>query len=374
MKILYLAFNPDRASSLVLEREITSFQRAASKSGGEPIEVIFLPQVYFEALPTEISTHGAEIIHISAHGEGSYLVAGTSVADAPDAHVTAEMLLSFFDVEKPPKLVYINACNSHDMAKIISKKVSAIGNTQEITNFAAVSTATLFYQKLIEGRSVGIAFEASRKFLGGLDEGEIILEQRPGFDAKKFYFHRPTRLVARFENTGSTKTKIVGEKQTQIQVVERRTYNIELGLVGCPSGTTQVVFFSDDETFINDPDNLEQDMSEIARTSPVNGELWLQVSWTAYGDYRIFACGVAPNGSHFSVGDSVSNALERFYMMALALEDRSEIPAEERNAIACLRRNDGSLLGADRGSASKKPIKRRARTKSQPRSKIRKKK
>jgi hypothetical protein len=56
----------------------------------------------------------------------------------------------------------------------------------------------------------------------------------------------------------------------------------------------QIIFFTDDESFVNDEDTLEDDLSLIVRTTPVNGIIWSpgDFYWHAKGDHRLFAVGV----------------------------------------------------------------------------------
>lgn len=325
MKVLYIASNPEEHSSLNLEREITEFQRSAVANSGEAPQFIFLPSLPFEELPIQISRHKPDVLHISAHGEEE----GLSLAHEGRDKVllTSEMLCAFLDVDPAPRLVYLNSCNSEALANEITKRVQiAIGTTAPITNRAARKAAVAFYVRVLEGKSVARSFEVGRMIMKGLDKNRVTskLFTQAGVAADKVTLHAPTRIVARFYED---RTKPKG-----------RDYSVELGISGCPRNTIQVVFFTDDETFIVDEDDLEHDLCAVIRTTPIDGQIWMNQSWETYGDLRVFACGVTAGGEHFSTSGALCTALEEHYVSTRGVGSIGDLPAYLQGAIATLRR------------------------------------
>ena len=187
MKVLYIASSPQDQGPLLLEREITALQRHAASSVGEPVEFRFLPQLPVEALHQEVCNFQPTIVHISAHGERDSLafsseenVPGTDQKE--EIPVSAAQLSVMFCCSPPPKLVYLNACNSTRIAEAIGKKLCclAIGTTEEITNRAAMASAVQFYRRLLAGATAREAFEASHALLTapqGKNREQIALER-----------------------------------------------------------------------------------------------------------------------------------------------------------------------------------------------------
>lgn len=324
MKVLYVASNPIDASNLNLEREITAFRRNAVANSGEAVDFIFLPNLPFEDLPAELSKNKPDILHISAHGMNE----GLSLAheDRERVLLTAEMLCAFLDIDPAPKLVYLNSCDSKALAKQLTQRVPmAIGFDAPITNRAARQAALTFYIRLLEGQSIKRAYEASRMIMKGLDQNSVSsqLFSQDGVDPARWVLHVPTRIVARF---WEDKTRPSG-----------KNYLVEIGLSGCPRNTSQVVFFTDDDEYINSDDALEDDLCSVVRTTPERGDIWIEYEWKTYGNLRLFACGVTAGGDHFSASNDLCSALESYYVETRGVSKIGDLPAFLQNAITSLR-------------------------------------
>jgi hypothetical protein len=199
MKVLYIASNPSKATSLGLEREITDLQRNVVATSGEPPRFVFLPGLPFEDLPARISKERPDILHVSAHGEKSHLTLSHGGQDA--VSLTGEPLSAFLDVEPMPKFVYLNACDSKSIAKTIIDRVPmAIGTTASITNRAARAAAVNFYSRLLDGKSVASAFKVGQMIMKGIDNGAVTSElfRQTGVNPARVFLHVPCQLLARF--------------------------------------------------------------------------------------------------------------------------------------------------------------------------------
>jgi len=275
MRVLYVASNPPGEVDLNLPREITELQRPFTTALGEASFFEFLPALKVEDLPNQLRFRSPDILHIAAHGDSASLYlsdeAGNPVA------LTAEMLLSFLPPERSPRIVYLNACDSYEIARALvdSGRVPiAIGSTAPISNRTARAGAVAFYERLLAGHAVGVAFEACEamvKALSGKKAGAKILNN-PGVDVGTETMHMVPTLVAEFESK-----KPVLRKDGH--------HEFHLGLLGCPPCTGQVVFFSDDETFVTGEGSLEDDLCTVIRTQPVNGRIWMDDDyWLAEAD------------------------------------------------------------------------------------------
>src|SRR5690242_1267641 len=240
MKAMYVACNPKGAADLTVEREITELQRQFLRATGEPVDFIGFPGLPIEELPLEIGKHQPDILHISAHGDREELALANT--DGRPVKITGPMLASFVDIDRPPSLVYLNACNSEAIARaVVQVAPMAIGTTAPISNRTARASALLFYDRLLNGSTVQKAFEAARSTLEALQDvkASSMLHCRKGIDANKERLHQIPRIIAHFTDD-RYKPDSDGD------------FDIELGVAGCPANTSQVVFFTDDESFIDD--------------------------------------------------------------------------------------------------------------------------
>jgi hypothetical protein len=120
----------------------------------------------------------------------------------------------------------------------------------------------------------------------------------PGCDPQLQTLHVSTRVAARFwkDSPGGANCRV------------------ELGAIGCPRNTTQVIFFTDDESFIEDEDELDDNLCSVVRSTVVRGEAWVGDWWDTYGDFRIFVCGITAGGDHYSASGMLCVALETYYI------------------------------------------------------------
>ena len=341
MKVLYIASNPSDASTLRLEQEITELQFNAMATSGDRTEFIFLPSLPFEDLQHQVAKYRPDIVHITAHGDTEAL----SLAHAGERRValTGEMLANFLGGEATPKLAFLSACNSEALAECIAEVVPmAVGTTAPITNRAARKAALAFYRRLLDGSSVSTAFETARLIVEGIDDKSVStkLHHGPNVDPTAEYLHTPTRLIARFD-------------KDRLAPNDRDAFTVRIGIMGAPRETTQVVFFTDDESFLSEKGDLETDLCSVVRTTPVAGEIWLPDSWTSHGDFRFFACGTGPGGTHFSATADLCEAIETFYKLLHRVPHAFLLDQKLQECIARLRSFDGSELGRSRPAPPK---------------------
>jgi len=338
VKVMYVACNPSGESELMLEREITELQRRAINAAGEPVEFLFFPELSVEELPLEISKNRPDILHVSAHGDKGILALANS--EGAEVVLTGEILLHFIDKEYSPLLVYLNACNSDKIAQELTVKVSmAIGTTAPITNRAAIASARLFYERLLSGGTVDEAFKSGKYMIEALQSSEAtsMLFTNGNVDPSKTRPYQRPRIVARSKNNLFKPDK-------------SDRFKLEWGVIGCHKNTIQLVFFTVDETFIDekrkdkqtDEAFLASQLCRVIRRTPVRGVLWSnEPEWT-YGDHKIFASWVTAGGEIFSIESTLCEALELYYRYY-----NKDIPDQAKQAILQLQKNDGADLDHD---------------------------
>ncbi|PWW04247.1 hypothetical protein DFR52_101941 [Hoeflea marina] len=335
MKILYVASNPQANATLLAENEITELQSAAIYGRGRRMDFLFLPALPYEELETHIWNYRPDIVHISAHGDKEQLTITSSSRQNIGLPASA---LNTLLAPAPPKLVYLNACDSADIAKGICDTVRyAIGTTAPITNFAARKGAIAFYRAIGQGRTLRSAFESSRSTVevlssAGGSKVETILFPENGIEDDAV-LHEPTRIVAHFESH-------------DFKLNKHGVAKLEIGVAGCPDQVRQVVFCTDDETFIEDDSELETSLCSVNLGYAWKGEFWLDEVWQTFGDMRIFALLISANGEHVSVSSTVCDALEEFYQVYFG--SKAALSPELIEVIATLRSEDGARLSANR--------------------------
>jgi hypothetical protein len=182
MKVLFYGSNPDDQKTLRLEHDITELQRISLQSTGRQINFIFLPALGFEDLEEQLAIHRPDVVHISAHADNGAL--RLTAAGKYEVDLTAEALRALLS-SNPPQLVYINACNSLELAEKLTGTVPfAIGSTAAITNIAARKSAVSFYRSLVRGATIEEAHRSSRAVVETLSKGQVStkLVPRPLFD------------------------------------------------------------------------------------------------------------------------------------------------------------------------------------------------
>ncbi|MBB5986598.1 CHAT domain-containing protein [Sphingobium lignivorans] len=337
MRILYVASQTDESETLALEREITDVQRQLSQTSLRAADIEFLPDITIEALPIELSRTKPDLLHISVHGEREGLwFAKEAFRGQPKQFVrlAAERLYAFLDPDKPPKLVFLNACNSHQVAEVLAERgIAAIGTSAPITNHAAAAASRLLYERLLGGRSIAEAFEAVNALAQTIDDDRVKLHlfMPAGLDAGTLALHRVVKLAARLSSEAVVKPG--------------KPVAIQLGVIGCPAETSQVVFFTDDLTFIsqNNKSTLEEDLCEVIRDNPRRGEIWTEVDWRADGDFRGAACGITAAGRTFAVSGMLIDALESYARMSSPSPEYLDLLAQ---AVDLLRTYDGAGLAS----------------------------
>jgi hypothetical protein len=297
MRILYIGSEAAKESSLLLEREITELQQRFAEVTAQPLSFVSLGTASVEDLPREILRFAPDILHIASHGDDEQLrFAG------PDASkvykVTAQSLSAFLNFERPPRLVYLNACDSGPIGEQLARVVPAvIGSTAPISNVAARRGAVSFYERILAGFPVKRAFLAARETVAAIgspspDKPSMSLFNRPDCDVSRLVLHPVPRLVARL-NEGT----------------ERNV--VRLGIAGSPAGTSCVVFFTDSEV------GTSGDCT-IVRRAPRDGYVWderdRQIG--SLRKARICAAGMALERRTFSISADLPEALGNYYRLS----------------------------------------------------------
>jgi hypothetical protein len=307
MKVLYIAANPRETQvkssgseiaisvgSLNLEREITELQRRFMELSPDPVSLIILPDLKVEDLPGALGRIEPDILHLSAHGEKSHL--SLAREDHKSVKVTARMLCDFFSPNRPPRLVYVNACNSAEIARALVGPVEvAIGSTAPITNRAARAAAVVFYERILRGLTIEQAFAAGKSLVEALDDVKIELFSRNDVNPATEILRPVAQLAAEFE--GGTTTK-------------DGSYQFRIGITNCPSTTKSIIVLNEDEALSVDADTL---YCISLRGPPKNHQIWSRTLLSVNKDCQLLAVGITSDASRFTIQSSLCQAIEGYY-------------------------------------------------------------
>ena len=122
-------------------------------------------------------------------------------------------------------------------------------------------------------------------------------------------------------------------------------YNFEIGLSGAGLSTWQVVFCTDDDSFIQSKIKLAEDLCVVERTNPIKGEVWSREVFRGIeGDFRLYALAITPSGDCYSVAGTLCEALTNFYEAHLNENTGTKFPKDLTDAMNVLYDNNGARL------------------------------
>ena len=329
MRLLFFASNPSSEVNLTLEHEVSALQRSLLEFCDDTVTLRFLPDLPIEDLDDVLGKWLPDVLHIAAHTKeldnGDAAQAGTELklahADRSAATLKPEQLHSWLSEARPPKLLVINACNSHGFAKELvqlGRVTFAIGSTAPISNETAVRATVTLYRRLARGESLAAAFRAARAAVEVKDDLTVSLElyrsTRRDLDPEKFFLVRKRRIGAQFvrEDRGAAVAEFPA------LAVYDNEFKFRLYVAATHPHTSQVIFFTDDPSFIGKAHMMENDMSLLVRGTPdAYGTFWAHERdsyiWSTDGEHRLFAVGVTPSRESFSVSGSLLAAISLHY-------------------------------------------------------------
>jgi hypothetical protein len=323
----------------MIEHEINELTVRISATPGERIQSIFLPNCRIEDLPHEIAKHRPDVLHIAAHGDERYLYLAD--ASGEPISITAEMLANFLPAESPPQLIYLNACETAETANYLKKYVPmVIGAPTPISNLSARAAAGVFYARVSEGNTVQQAFDAAKSLGQALHrEGEWVLAKNADTDSG-VRLCESFQLVARFYELRPTKAGV---------------YEFEVGVIGCPSATQQVVLFTDEWAFnINaeeeDESEMAYELAMVGRHNVHRSTMWFHQTWGSESDFRVYAVAITPDGKMLTTTDMLCRAVERYYLLS-NWRNESVDPRDVTHHLRLVRGWDGvPVEGGDRAT------------------------
>ncbi len=193
--ILFLASNPHDTPRLALDEEVRSIDERLRRA--EFRDVFEIKQhwaVRISDLQEIFLRHKPTIVHFSGHGitTSGIILQDDSGKNRP---VPSRALSSLFSVLREEiRCVVLNACYSKKQAEAIAEHIDCVvGMTNAISDLAAISFASAFYQALGYGQSVKTAFDlgCGQIHMEELGEHETPILLSPKVDPSSITFRPP---------------------------------------------------------------------------------------------------------------------------------------------------------------------------------------
>ncbi|MDJ0899245.1 MAG: CHAT domain-containing protein [Xenococcus sp. MO_188.B8] len=161
IKILFLAANSSDTTRLRLDKESRAIDRALRQSEfRDKFEIEQHWAVRVTDLQGLLLRYKPDIVHFSGHGSSASEIILED--DSGNSHpVSVRALSQLFSILKDNiHCVVLNACYSEPQAQAIAQHIeSVVGMSKAITDQAAISFATSFYQALGYGHDIKTAFD-----------------------------------------------------------------------------------------------------------------------------------------------------------------------------------------------------------------------
>jgi hypothetical protein len=291
--LLILSASPQDVVPLQVNAEVSAIKKRLSLAGVTWLELVHEGAVRATELSTLLLQHEPEILHFSGHGTGD---GGVCLQDDNGAAVLVEpQILKKVLQEACPniRLVVLNACYSDAQASAIAECVPfVVGMKKAIGDAAAIAFSAGFYQALAFGRSLAKAHALALlevELHGGDAGGLSVIRSGVESDPKEFYPLPRPEIYADLQRENGRICRNESE------------YGIYLHVRNAPTGTLEVVYLLNDESFGGKPFiRVRPDGMDFA------GELW------SYGDLEIRAALWYKNGGLCLV-TKLTTALRRFY-------------------------------------------------------------
>lgn len=318
IKILFMTANPTDTTALRLNEEVREIKtqiRAAQHRAS--FRIIEEHAVRTTDIIEHLQRHQPHVVHFSGHGsdKGEIFLEdqnGQSQAVSPDA-----LKQLFHLLKNNIQCVVLNACFSEIQAEAISESIDCvIGMNTAISDRAAISFASTFYQTLGFGDSLQHAFDLGRLqiMLDGLNEKNTPrILSAIDIDPNSIYLtNKPSKPIKPSTKYARTLSKTINPERNVPKLLAEFTQN-RRGQLRREQGSYEI------RLFIKDPPlntrsvkyKLHKSYSQPIR-EVLEGEPDFQEYITSYGDYKVEVT-LRSGRTQKRISRWLSSALEEHY-------------------------------------------------------------
>jgi diguanylate cyclase (GGDEF)-like protein len=160
MKILFVAANPASTPTLSVDEELRAIEHAIAASHYR--QNVLLKAAHAARpfdLIRELNREKPDILHISAHGHKNHGIILVGEDGQPRSVRPQALAELFASLDRPPKIVVLNACFSFAQADEMIKSVDVVVSIPGvILDVNAIAFSSVFYMALCEGVSISKSF------------------------------------------------------------------------------------------------------------------------------------------------------------------------------------------------------------------------
>jgi hypothetical protein len=206
IKILFLAANPTDRARLELGSEFRAIQDALLRGKYRGRFKLLLPRlaVRIGDFTSALTREQPHIVHFSGHCSVEQGIAfeGTGRSSRP---ASREELTDLFKVlARNARLIFLNACHTHEQAAILSRIFDyTIGTSSRILDVDAREFSAAFYLALFDGETVPGAFQSAKSALDNRVRDVPVLSQRTTADNSVPFISQVLPRAKRRGNCGS---------------------------------------------------------------------------------------------------------------------------------------------------------------------------
>ncbi|MGR3723152.1 CHAT domain-containing protein [Abyssibius alkaniclasticus] len=166
LKVAYLTTNPNPSASIRTDTEVRQVTQAIQRSTNRQfIDIAHYPAAQFSDLLDALNEFQPDVVHFSGHGGAQSVVFDGGSIDAPDSvEIDYSMINRALAATKtPPKLLVLNACDTHLGAEVFLDNVSfVVAMSDSIPDITATVFATQLYSALAAKQPLAKAVEQGK--------------------------------------------------------------------------------------------------------------------------------------------------------------------------------------------------------------------
>ena len=212
IKILFLAANPADRTRLELDSEFRAIQDALLRGKHRACFKLLVPQlaVGIQDFTSALTRRQPHVVHFCGHGSLGQGIAFESAGRSSRPASQEELTNLFKVLARNARLVFLNACHTHEQASILGRIFDyTIGTNSRIMDADARDFAGAFYRALFDGATVPGAFLSAQAALDNRVRAISVLSQRTTADNSVPFVSQVLSHARRRSNFGSVNIQTI---------------------------------------------------------------------------------------------------------------------------------------------------------------------
>ena len=181
LKILYLSANP--ILNLRTDTEYNRLKKIVKSSDyRDYIKLDGEVSTTIDDLISKLNKFKPHILHFSGHGEKNGEIFFSDDSGKISNPINGELFKKILDTTNKPKLIFLNACYSLEIANNIKNSIDfIIGMNNEINDDIASKFAERFYISFLENKTISTSFNQAQLLKDGYDIPKLLGDDKNDF-------------------------------------------------------------------------------------------------------------------------------------------------------------------------------------------------